>query len=181
MQKVCFDSVKTQTCDDYQHFLIQGVMRESDKDSPGNGTFAIEHGLTKPWPIDARYVMVLDDDNMLAYLDFVKEFKALTEKQNPDIVFFKSQIKGWGIYPPNNLWGKAPVGGYIDWFCFAIKREMWEKYIKEIEAHPNLLGNCNDALLIKICYRNAKSISWLDRLVATTQKAPGRGMGENEF
>ncbi|MBE3040253.1 MAG: hypothetical protein IMZ62_15765, partial [Chloroflexi bacterium] len=76
MQKVCFDSVKSQTCDDYQHFLIEGAMRGAE---PGysykTSGFAPEHGLTKPWPIDARYVMVLDDDNMLVDADFVKDFK----------------------------------------------------------------------------------------------------------
>ena len=75
MQKVCFDSVKNQTCDDYQHFLIQGPMRESDGQSRGDGKFAVEHGLTKPWPIDAHYVMVLDDDNMLVDMDFVKDLR----------------------------------------------------------------------------------------------------------
>ncbi len=181
MQKICFDSVKAQTCDDYQHFLIQGVMRESDNLSPGDGKFAIEHGLTKPWPIHAHYVMVLDDDNILTYRDFVKEFKALVQKENPYVVIFKGEIKGQGIYPPNNLWGKAPVSGCIDWFCFAIKLEMWKKYIKEIEVHPNVGTKCNDALLIDMCYQNTRAITWFDRVVANTQKGPGRSRGETEF
>ena len=181
MQGVCIDSIKNQTCDDWQQILIQGAMRESDEFSRGDGTFAIEHGLTKPWSIDARYVMVLDDDNMLVYVDFVKEFKELVEKENPDIVFFKGTIKGHGIYPPDRLWGKAPVGGCIDWFNFAIRREMWVKYIAEIEARPNALTKCNDDLLIGMCYQNAKIISWFDQLATTTQRGPGRSRPETAF
>jgi len=176
MQKVCFDSVKNQTCDDYQHFLIQGAMREAE---PGysykTSGFAPEHGLTKPWPIDARYVMVLDDDNMLVDPDFIKDFKELVERENPDIVFFKGEIKGWGTYPS---WAKHPVAGEIDWFCYAVKREFWQRYIAEVNARPMA---SNDWFLIDKCYRNTQSVVWWNRMVASTQRAPGRSRPETEF
>lgn len=180
MQQACFESVKAQTSNDYQHFLIWGPMRESDEDSPGDGKFAIEHGLTKPWPIDARYVMVLDDDNMLVYPDFVKEFKELVDKQNPDIVFIKAEIKGLGIYP---WWNHAPAPGHIDWMCYAVKREMWTKYMAEIETvRPASKGSeCNDSRFASLCYKSAKSIVWFDRLIASTQRGPGRCKPETEF
>jgi len=175
MQKVCFDSVKNQTCDDYQHFLIQGPMRESDGQSRGDGKFAVEHGLTKPWPIDAHYVMVLDDDNMLVDMDFVKDLKELAQTENPDIVFFKAEIKGWGIYPS---WAMPPVPGQVDWFCFAVKRELWVKYIAEVNVRA--VGS-NDFSLIDKCYHNTKAVIWFNRLVATTQRAPGRSRPETAF
>ena len=176
MQKVCFDSVKNQTCDDYQHFLIQGAMREVDAYSAyKNSGFAVEHGLTKPWPIEGRYVMVLDDDNMLVDPEFIEDFKALVEKENPDIVFFKGEIKGWGIYPS---WARHPVAGEIDWFCYAVKREMWQRYIAEVNARPMA---SSDWSLIDKCYRNTKSVIWFNRLVTSTQRAPGRSRPETEF
>jgi len=176
MQKVCFDSVKNQTCDDYQHFLIQGAMREADAYSAyKNSGFAVEHGLTKPWPIEGRYVMALDDDNMLVDPEFIKDFKALVEKENPDIVFFKGEIKGWGIYPS---WARHPVAGEIDWFCYAVKREMWQRYIAEVNARPMA---SSDWSLIDKCYRNTKSVIWFNRLVTSTQRAPGRSRPETEF
>jgi len=176
MQRVCFDSVKNQTCDDYQHFLIQGAMREADAYSTyKNSGFAEEHGLTKPWPIEGRYVMVLDDDNVLIDADFVKDFKELVERENPDIVFFKGEIKGWGIYPS---WARHPVAGEIDWFCYAVKREFWQRYIAEVNVRPTA---SNDWLLIDKCYRNTKSVIWFNRLVASTQRVPGRQRGETQF
>jgi hypothetical protein len=175
MQKVCFDSVKNQTCDDYQHFLIQGAMREPDQYSRGDGKFAVEHGLTKPWPIDAHYVMVLDDDNMLVDMDFVKDLKELAQKENPDIVFFKAEIKGWGVYPS---WARHPVAGEVDWFCYAVKRWFWQKYIAEVNARPMA---SNDWFFIDKCYRNTRSIIWWNRMIASTQRAPGRQRGETEF
>lgn len=176
MQKACFDSVKNQTCGDYQHFLIQGAMREADAySSYKNSGFAAEHGLTKPWPIEGRYVMVLDDDNMLVDPDFIKDFKVLVEQENPDIVFFKAEIKGWGIYP---AWARAPIAGQIDWFCYAVKREFWQKYIAEVNARPM---SSNDFLLIDKCYRHTKSVIWWNRLIASTQRVPGRSRPETEF
>jgi len=169
MQKICFNSVKAQTCDDYQHFLLQGSMRENK-----DGTRAWECGLKKPWPIDARYVMRLDDDNMLVYPDFVKEFKQLTQKENPDVVIFRGNIIGIGIIPSHS-WGKAPVHGNIDWFCYAIKLEMWNKYIQEMRHER---GINNDYQLIRNCYRNTQSVSWMDRVVAKTQRGRMYGKGE---
>ncbi len=169
MQKICFNSVKAQTCDDYQHFLLQGSMRENK-----DGTRAWEGGLKKPWPIDARYVMRLDDDNMLVYPDFVKEFKQLTQKENPDVVIFRGNIIGIGIMPSHS-WGKAPVHGNIDWFCYAIKLEMWNKYIQEMRHER---GINNDYQLIRNCYRNTQSVSWMDRVVAKTQRGRMYGKGE---
>jgi hypothetical protein len=176
MQKVCFDSVKNQTCDDYQHFLIQGAMRGADAYSSYKGSgFATEYGLTKPWPIEGHYVMVLDDDNMLVDSEFIKDFKELAERENPDIVFFKAEIKGWGIYPS---WAIPPVPGQIDWFCFAVKRDLWVKYIAEVNARPMA---SNDWLLIDKCYRNTKSVIWFNRMVASTQRGPGRSRPETAF
>lgn len=175
MQKVCFDSVKNQTCGDYQHFLLQGAMREPDEHTIGDGRFAIEHGLTKPWPIDARYVMVLDDDNMIVDPNFIKDFKELVDRENPDIVFFKGEIKGWGIYP---TWYREPVAGEIDWFCYAVKRELWRKFIGVVSS---LSFPSNDFLLIRACYKYTKSVIWFNRIVASTQRKPGRQRGETEF
>ena len=175
MQQVCINSIKSQACDDYQHFLIQGAMREADGYSAGNDGFAVEHGLTKPWPIEGRYVMVLDDDNMLVDPEFVNDFKALVERENPDIVFFKAEIKGWGIYP---TWGRTPVAGQVDWFCYAVKRELWQKYISVASVRTRV---SNDFFFIQECYQNTKSVIWFNRLVASTQRRPGRHRGEAEF
>jgi hypothetical protein len=176
MQQVCINSIKAQACDDYQHILIAGAMREAE---PGysykSSGFAPEHGLTKPWPIEGHYVMVLDDDNMLVDPDFIKDFKTLVQQENPDIVFFKAEIKGWGVYP---AWARPPIAGQIDWFCYAVKREFWQKYIAEVNARP---AASNDWLLIDKCYRHTRSVIWWNRLVAATQRAPGRQRGETEF
>jgi len=173
MQKVCFDSVKAQTCDDYQHFLIQGAMREE-----ADGTPAVEWGLKKTWPIDARYVMVLDDDNALVYPDFVKEFKELTQKENPDIVIFRGNLKGTFGIIPSYSWGKSPSYADIDWSCYALKKEVWDKYINVIEHET---GNRNDYILISTCFQNTKSAIWFNHLVVETQKTAGSGRSETEF
>lgn len=172
MQKICFDSVKAQTCDDYQHFLIQGSMRED-----GNGNLAVECGLAKPWPIDAQYVMVLDDDNVLAYADFVKDFKELTQQGNPDMVISRGWIESYGICPPDAWWGRPPVHCGIDWFCYAVKWEMWNRHIRVIGSNPAVH---NDYLFAHTCFEHKKSVIWFDRIIAKTQGLPSKGKGELE-
>jgi hypothetical protein len=119
--------------------------------------------------------MVLDDDNMLVDPEFVKDLKSLVECENPDIVFFKGEIKGMGVYP---AWVRPPVAGQIDWFNYAVKRELWQKYIAEINAHP---AGVDDFLFINKCYKNTRSVLWFNRLVVATQRGPGRARPETEF
>jgi hypothetical protein len=179
MQATCAASVAAQTIDDYQHLFLRGPMRESDAYSPGDGQFAIEHGLTKPWPIEGRYVMVLDDDNMIVYPDFVREFRDLVETDHPDMVLFHAEIKGQGIYP---WWNHAPVPGHIDWMCYAVKRGLWQKHMKTINnVRLGARSECNDSRFASFCYQDTKAVIWWNKLVATTQRGPGRCRPETEF
>jgi hypothetical protein len=164
MLKACIESVESQSCKDFQHILIR-----EDQGAKGYGILAAEAALKKPWPIQARYVMVLDDDNMLVDMDFVRIFKALVDKDNPDIVFFRSFIKSLGIMPSLDRWRKPPECGFIDYFCYALRTEFRDKYINDVPVAQN-----QDFLLIEKCYQNTTAVLWLDRFVARTQDLPAR-------
>jgi len=93
MLEVCIDSVKAQTSDDYIH-----ILHKDDKTKNGYGMFLANQSLAKVSSINARYVMALDDDDMLIDPNFVKTFKEIVNKDNPEIVFFKGNIIDRGIY-----------------------------------------------------------------------------------
>ena len=170
MLKKCIESIKVQTSDDYVH-----IISRDDKSDRGYGIPLANQSLVKIKSIDARYVMILDDDDMLVDPNFVEIFKEAINDNYPEIVFFKSIIKDEGIYPRQEIWGKSPVIALIASFCFAVRLDVWKKYI-----HKWGVKSAGDYYFISECYRNTKTHVWLDHVVAKTQKKAGRGRGERE-
>jgi len=170
MLKICIDSVKAQTDDDYIH-----ILHRDDKTEFGYGRPRADQSLVRVSPIKARYVMILDDDDMLIDPNFVKVFKEIVNKDNLEIVFFKGCIIGKGTYPKDQFWQKAPSRRRIGSFCFAVRLDIWKKYIHEFGT--DWLG---DWKFISTCYENTKNHYWLNRVIAKTQKRMGDGLGEGE-
>ena len=170
MLKVCVDSIKSQTSDDYIH-----ILHRDDKTKDGYGLHLANQSFAKISPIDARYVMVLDDDDKLIDPNFVKVFGKIINKDNPEIVFFKGKIVGKKTYPKEQHWGGRPRRRFIASFCFAVRLDIWEKYI-----HKWGNKHCGDYFFISACYKNTKKHFWFDRRVAQTQKRAGHCKGEHE-
>jgi len=170
MLKICVDSVKLQTVDDYIH-----ILHKHDETECGYGKLLANQSFAKLSPINARYVMVLDDDDMLVDPDFVKVLREVVTS-NPEIVFFRGTIVGQGIYPRPHIWGKAPILGGIASFCFAVRLDVWKNNIHEFGKKRT----GGDFCFIAACYKNTKNHIWLGRMVAGTQKRPGGGKGEDE-
>ncbi|HZX09938.1 MAG TPA: hypothetical protein VFG01_03235 [Acidobacteriota bacterium] len=172
MLRTCKESVKKQTCDDYLH-----ILHRNDNTESGYGVSKANLAMKKVRPINAQYVMVLDDDDMLIDRDFVKTIKKETETNKPEIIFFKGIINERWTYPKPNIWGKAPKFALIASFCFAVRRDIWMANIHEF-GKPTMAGVGGDFSFISACYKRTKNHLWLDRIVAKTQKKQGRGKGE---
>lgn len=168
MLKECMRSIKTQTSDDYIHILSR-----DDKSTEGYGIDNADKSLMKIKGIHARYVMVLDDDDMLVYPGFVKEFNSIVDKNDIDIVFFKGEIGGL-VVPPPDVWEQAPVHCKIGSFNFAVRLDIWMRYIHTW----NPIG-FSDYGFISHCYDKTEKHFWFDRVVARTQKSAGMGAGEH--
>lgn len=169
MLNICVQSVKAQINDDYVH-----ILNRNDKSIKGYGTYQANKSFAKIKPIDAKYIMVLDDDDMLIDDCFVDYFSNLIKDKNPEIVFFKGSVENRGVYPRPEIWGKAPEYGQIASFCFVIRLDVWKRNI-------HTFGNRHfggDYCFIESCYRDTSDYLWVDRLIARTQKGPGRGQGE---
>ena len=174
MLKKCIESVKMQTNNDYIH-----ILHRDDNTVEGYGVSAANRSLIRVESIDARYVMILDDDDMLIDPNFVKIFAKSIDGNIPEIVFFKGIIKGKGIYPLPEAWGKAPTFASIASFCSAIRRDVWMNNIHEFGI-PTLAGLGGDFNFISQCYKNTKNHLWIDSIFAQTQKTAGRGRGEHD-
>lgn len=169
MLKACIDSVKMQTDNNYVH-----VIYRDDTTKDGYGILLANQSLVGAPAMDARYVMILDDDNMLIDRKFVGIFKEIVNGNNPELVFYKVVI-GDRVYPPPDFWKKPPVPRQIDSHCFAIRLDIWRKYI-----HIFGEGVCGDYSFISKCYKNTSNHFWLDREVSSTQREVGRGKGKGE-
>ena len=169
MLKICIDSIKEQASNSYIH-----ILSKDDRTKNGYGRFMANKSFAKISPINARYVMPIDDDDMLIDPDFVKIFKEIIDKNNPEIVFFKAIISN-RVYPWPGYWKKAPARSRTGSLCFAVRLDIWKKYIHEFGTPI-----CGDFNFISACYKNTKNHFWLDRIVAKTQRKAGMGKGEYE-
>ena len=170
MLKICVDSVRTQTDDDYIH-----ILHRDDKTEFGYGRPQADQSFARVSSIDARYVMILDDDDMLTDPNFVKAFREIVNKRNLEIIFFKGYINAEGTLPKGRYWGQAPCRRHIASFCLAVRLDIWKKYIHEFGRKA-----AGDFHFISACYKNTKKHFWFDRVIAKTQKRPGDGLGERE-
>jgi len=172
MLKTCIDSIKAQTDDDYIHIIFK-----DDKTKNGYRVVTANKALVKIRPINARYVMILDDDDMLIDPNFVKIFRKIVARDGPEIVFFRGIILEKGTFPRPKQWRKHPYRGGIASFCFAVRLDVWKKHIHRFNRRGRSGG---DFYFISFCYEDTKRHIWLNRLVAQTQKKAGKGMGEDE-
>jgi glycosyltransferase involved in cell wall biosynthesis len=170
MLDICIASIRAQTCRDYIH-----IIHRDDKTAEGYGGLLANQSLAKIKFIDAHYVMVLDDDDMLIEPRFVETFKAEIVREMPEIVFFKGETAGFGTLPGPECWGRAPIYTGIASFCFAVRTDVWHKYVREFGKQR--FGG--DFRFIAACYRGTTTHAWLDLVVAGMQGAKaGRGQSE---
>jgi glycosyltransferase involved in cell wall biosynthesis len=172
MLAVCIESVKSQTDEDYIH-----IIHRDDKTPTGYGGLLANQSFMKIKSIDAQYVMVLDDDDQLIEPRFVEIFKKKIEGRTPEIVFFKGITAGFGTLPRPERWGRTPLYTEIASFCFAIRTDIWRKYIHEFGRQR--FGG--DFSFIARCYSKTKDHMWLDLVVAKMQSVAGRGRPENHL
>ena len=163
MLMVCTNSIKRQTSDDYIHIIFR-----DDKTKDGYGMLLANQSLARVSPIDTQYIMVIDDDDMIIDPIFVKVFKDVVGEKNPEIVFFKGIVFGREI-PPSDLWKKRPVCDQISGSCFAVRLDIWEKYVHKYGKEKR-----GDYSFISECYKNTKNHFWLDRIVFKTQRGRPR-------
>ena len=160
---ICKASIVKQTSQDYEHILIRDPSKKGCGRLEANRLFA---KYKKSIPPDNRYLMVLDDDDMLVNDDFVKAFRKIVKKQSYDLIVFKGWHFHHGILPPPELWEKPVKFSKIASFCMAVEQSLWFKHIEKF----GMKERGGDFEFMKAVYKNAKSIYWLDMEVARTQR-----------
>ncbi len=116
-------SVLNQTDQDLEHIFIVdeiGIGKEG-----ANKSLALNKHL-----VNGQFVLILDDDDILVYDDYVHILKTLVRQYDPDVVITKMRWLSYGVVKPERRWWqRTPVDGHIGSPCFAVRREVWLKHI----------------------------------------------------
>jgi len=161
---ICKESVSLQTNKDFEHLFLYDDSEKGKGRGYANQMFFLKRNEIN---IKGDYVMVLDDDDIMVYNDFIKDLREIVKKDDYDMIIFKGELVGLGVVPHQHLWEKSPQRSGIGSFCIAVKKELWNKYIDEFGKHEV----SGDFLFIKKCYENSKKVYWLNRVVCKTQRS----------
>ncbi len=148
-------SLEGQADPDYEQlFIVDDVGR-------GVGWANKQLATTKP---TGRYVMVLDDDDMMVDDNAIALMKEAA-KNGPHIVIFKAVHSDLGVLPGPAVWQNRPIRGQIGSCDFITRRAVWEKHIEAFGTFA-----CGDFNFLKAIWLDSPTVVWLDRVLAGVQR-----------
>ena len=166
---------------------LQSLLAQTDRnfeqvlivDETGNGLrWANEQFAVHAGRVTGDYVLLLDDDDVLAEPDAVAALRAAVrvttlQETAPDIVMFRCDCgPGVGILPDGVAWQKRPVLGHVGGSCFIVRNEVWQRHIGMF-AQPS----GGDYHFLEALWRDEYAKTWLDRVLVRVQQT-GQGRPE---
>ena len=128
--------LQAQSDPDYKHWLLT--------DEVGQGwQHAAETLVTVAPKLKSRYVMILDDDDLMINWDGIRLLKGAAES-NPAAVICRGWHGDLGVLPGPDAWERRPRLGTIGSFDFIIRRDLFG----ELAAGAVSGGYCNDFFII---------------------------------
>ena len=168
--KRCKRSIARQADQDVEHIII--------RDTVGVGCVEAYRLFLNVQP-RGEYVMILDDDNLLASPWLVSDLKAVAEQHDPDVIVFKMDNAELGILPGRVMWRLPPIHGHIGSCNVAVKSHVWDACIGAIatdgKGGPPVYHS--DLYYLKAVWAYTQSIYWLDK-IGVTVPVVSRGMVE---
>lgn len=161
-------SLKRQTDPDYEQVFII--------DRKGLGLAAADKALNEYKDLNiGRYILVLDDDDMVLESRFIATIKAIAKNKDPDVMIWRGRFgKGYltDLPPKDTNWGKTVVKAKIGSFNYAIKNELYKRYI-----HVCKSGIAGDFDFLKKVLNHCPlhKVEWIDKTFVGIQvKSKGR-------
>lgn len=148
-------SLEGQADPDYEQLFIV--------DDVGRGIGRANRQLSTVAP-SSRYVLVLDDDDMLVN-DRAIELLKEAAKNGPHMVIFKAIHNDLGVLPSRAIWGKRPLFGHIGSCDFISRRDVWERHI-----HAFGVNKGGDYEFLKSVWQDGPTVVWLDEILAGVQR-----------
>lgn len=161
-------SVQAQTDRDYEQIFII--------DDVGRGLAWADQALAaNKHRNNGKYIMVLDDDDIITNKSFVSLIKLVSETSDPDVIIWRGKFSSINLVlpPVDRYWGIKPVKAFIGSFNYCIRKEIYDEHI-----HICKTGACGDYDLIESVFNRVPfpSVFWYNKIfVATQQKSKGAG------
>lgn len=116
-------SVRNQTEQDYEHIFIN--------DDEGHGLhWANKQIYEYSSRIGGKWVYILDDDDFLTDMDFIKELKNIHTKYSPHLIICKGYI-GDSLYPQEHIWkGNKVIRGTLGSPNFVVRKSLFIRHSK---------------------------------------------------
>ncbi len=159
----CITSVQNIKSNDVEQIFIHDKSSEGGGRVYANQMFYIHRKEICP---KGKYIMVLDDDDMIINPHFITNLKNELNNRDPEMIIFKGNVTGLGTLPPSEYWKKDLIRGKVASFCAMIKKDLWFKNIKSFGVDKN----CGDYIFLKKVYHESNNVYWFDNIVAETQR-----------
>jgi glycosyltransferase involved in cell wall biosynthesis len=151
-------SLQQQTLQDFkQVYLVDDIGRGMEW---ANGQFYRHRDKAK-----GKYVLMLDDDDMLSEPRAIEKLLAATQ-DSPEVVFFRFDCgKVLGILPDDENWRQAPAWGRIGTPCFITRLDVWQNYIWTFTVPEG-----GDFHFISAVWPHLTHVIWLDEVLGRVQR-----------
>ena len=165
---MCKASVTRQVDQDLEHIIL--------RDTIGVGVAESNWLFLNAQPC-GEYVMILDDDDLLATPWVVSDLKVVAEQHDPDVIVFK--MRGpLGTLPGGHSWGNTPEHGRIGGSCVAVKSHVWDACIGAIatdgQGGPPVYHS--DLYYLEAVWASTDRIHWMDKIVVKVPRIHGGRM-----
>jgi hypothetical protein len=156
-------SLAAQSDPDYQHIVLV--------DEEARGLEYAQRMLLDALPaIEGRYVLILDDDNVMLHHEGIALIKWAAEHDDPAIM-----MRGWygrlGLLPEPSYWRKRPAQCHVGSFGYALRADIFKQYA-HIFAGPEYYS---DFLMIDAVFADGHRAAWVDSAICAVTQI---GMGE---
>jgi len=168
----CKRSVLGQADLDLEHIIL--------RDTVGVGV-AEAHRLFLNAQPRGEYVMILDDDDLIASPWFVSDLKAAARAYDPDVIVFKMHNAEFGILPDQFVWQQQPIHGHISGCNVAVRLHVWDACVWAI-ATDGEGGDPvyhSDLIYLQEVWRYTQRIHWMDKIQVVVSRV-SRGAMEGE-
>jgi len=159
------DSLKRQTCDDWEQVLLH--------DTVGRGVSVANKAL---WAYrhlaKGEYIYILDDDDRIVDDGFVDTLKTLCAADQPGIVLFRTRYPDGSIKPRSDLWQFAPKRGQMPVCSYIVRRDLWIAHIQQFWRGLDVdhVSPAGDWYFLQSVWKSNPMTVWVDSIMAEVQR-----------
>lgn len=146
------ESVAAQTCQDLEHVILH--------DAVGRGLQWANGQYQRYAPaLSGDYVLMLDDDNVLAHPEAVATMLAASGCK-PHILQFMADVGPNGILPHEQCWMAEPQIYHVDGHTLAVRRDVWLAHVHHFSG-----DKCADYRFIRALWDSGVTVEWIDSVL----------------